>query len=300
MLPEWFEKAVELYKENNSYLSIGRIIEVNRKQVGYYLKNNGYPPKTTFPQKNGTNRSSVVWRKYELDELFFENIDTEEKAYWFGFMCADGYVSEKKSTMEVTLQERDIYHLEKFKNSLRSNYKLTRHKKVLNGKEFIGYRLTFSSEKMKKDLVDKGCTIRKSLTLKFPTSDVVPKELVRHFIRGYFDADGCIYKNSNRNISYTVELTGTIEFLERYVKEIKLHKNKLHHPHEDRIGVNFYKSSYAGQYALHILKYMYDGATVFLDRKYELAKMAVAVLSQKTTEGSRLLEGELSREGVKS
>lgn len=35
-------------------------------------------------------------RKYRVNVNFFENIDTEEKAYWLGFLYADGYNCEKR------------------------------------------------------------------------------------------------------------------------------------------------------------------------------------------------------------
>ena len=46
----------------------------------------------------------------------FENIDTEEKAYWLGFLYADGYVNANEDKIELCLAEKDFHHLEKFKN----------------------------------------------------------------------------------------------------------------------------------------------------------------------------------------
>ncbi len=40
------------------------------------------------------------------------------------------------------------------------------------------------------DLIGHGATIRKSLTLTFPTH--LDEKLIKHFLRGYFDGDGCI------------------------------------------------------------------------------------------------------------
>lgn len=40
------------------------------------------------------------YRKYFHNEDFFEVIDTEEKAYWLGFMFADGYILSKREVKE--------------------------------------------------------------------------------------------------------------------------------------------------------------------------------------------------------
>lgn len=46
----------------------------------------------------------------------FENIDTEEKAYWLGFLYADGCVGSKESKVELSLAEKDLRHMEKFRS----------------------------------------------------------------------------------------------------------------------------------------------------------------------------------------
>lgn len=54
------------------------------------------------------------------------------------------------------------------------------------------YRLACYSKKSYTDLINKGCGINKSLILKFPDETQVPQNLISHFIRGYFDGDGCV------------------------------------------------------------------------------------------------------------
>ena len=58
--------------------------------------------------------------------------------------------------------------------------------------------LTISSSKICKDLIRLGCVPRKSLVLKFPLENQVPKCLVYHFIRGYFDGDGSISNTASQ------------------------------------------------------------------------------------------------------
>ena len=53
-------------------------------------------------------------RKYFFNESIFDNIDTAEKAYWIGFITADGYINEKRGWLSIQLQYSDIDHLKKF------------------------------------------------------------------------------------------------------------------------------------------------------------------------------------------
>lgn len=132
-------------------------------------------------------------RKYSLNQSFFKIIDTPNKAYFLGLLCADGYISgnKNKSSITINLQEKDKEILEKFKIELETDTNLF-FKNYSNRGWSNQYSLSVTSKEMINDLIKLGCTPRKSLTLKFPTSEQVPPDLIRHFIRGYFDGDGGI------------------------------------------------------------------------------------------------------------
>ena len=102
-----------------------------------------------------------------------------------GFLYADGYVNSEKG-VELTLKADDLEHIESFKKFLNSNHNIEFRKNV------NAYRINIYSKKMANDLINLGCFQNKSLKLKFPTNQQVPKELISHFMRGYFDGDGCI------------------------------------------------------------------------------------------------------------
>ena len=145
----------------------------------------------------------------------FEKIDTEEKAYWLGFLYADGSVGSKEDKIELGLAEKDLKHIEKFKTFMNINNKISYREKTKS------YRMSFRSAKCKQDLIDKGCIPKKSLILDFPNENQVPKELQRHFIRGYFDGDGSISTPKNsygpRKNGRTISFIGTQDFLQSII-----------------------------------------------------------------------------------
>lgn len=263
MLPSWINEAKKLHKEGCSYTKIGTILGISRKQIGYHLKQLGYAPHIDN-NKNRTNH-----RKYTVDEDFFSQIDTEEKAYWLGFLYADGYVSEKTTQIELQLKEADYLHLVKFSSAVNSNRPIYQTKKMIQGKEYIGYRVTINSVKMRNDLISKGCVPKKTYDISFPDKDIVPLHLVHHFIRGYVDGDGCYTFTSGNKLS--VEVIGTEAFLKGYIDSLSLHENTLHsfaRLKHDKIK----RVMYSGRFAENIIEQLYEDASVYLDRKYAIIK----------------------------
>ena len=60
----------------------------------------------------------------------------------------------------------------------------------------------------------------KTFTLRFPTENQVPKELLRHFIRGYFDGDGCVSFYTNRK-TVMVNFAGNEQFITQLSNVLK-------------------------------------------------------------------------------
>lgn len=113
--------------------------------------------------------------KFYYNKDFFQKIDTEEKAYWLGFIYADGcinrmYRNEKLKSMdlEIGLCREDEKHLRKFLNYIESNVEIKHKQSKLNGNTYDSSRVTICCTKMCYDLIDKGCTPQKSLSLQFP------------------------------------------------------------------------------------------------------------------------------------
>lgn len=190
----------------------------------------------------------------------FEKIDTEEKAYWLGFLYADGSVSSKENKIELGLAEKDYKQIEKFRTFMNINNKISYRKATK------AYRMSFRSDKCKADLINKGCVPRKSLILKFPTEEQVPRELIRHFIRGYFDGDGWF---SNTPSCFQVGIIGTEDFIKgflNYVENINT-ENTIFKVNRENGAKRYVFGAYQDVY--NFLNWLYKDANIYLDRKYE-------------------------------
>lgn len=159
--------------------------------------------------------------KYTLDENYFSKIDTPNKAYLLGWFYTDGNVYESEARIELI--DKDI--LKFMKNELKYNGPITTYQPNRKNTQLL-YKLAINRNKIVKDLIDKGCYPNKSLTLKFPTYDIVPKELMNHFIRGCIEGDGTINctkrKNKKRCVKWTAGFVGTKEMCEGILKEIDI------------------------------------------------------------------------------
>jgi len=217
-------------------------------------------------------------RFFNFDEDFFSVIDSEEKAYWLGFLYADGYVySHIGYTVELTLKKEDEEHIRKFQNTVKHNGELDDRHIELNQKHFLATRLSLCSKKMVEDLIKLGCFQNKSLELKFPTEKQVPNKLVHHFMRGYFDGDGCI-TTSRQGKDLAFSLLGTYEFLLIYektlninIKEPKVTKSKA-----------FIVQHHGNRQVKNIYEYLYKDATIYLERKRNVFFAVLGQNSQKT------------------
>lgn len=260
--PQWLNEAIILYTQKKyTYKQIGEIFHVSRKTVSYYLRQNG----VISNQKYVRNIDPKKLRKYDYSycENIFETIDTEEKAYWLGFLYADGNIEKDKNVIELALQESDIEHLKKYRNFLHLNNKPFDYKvRRFETTNKYSYRFSVCSANIKNDLIKLGCFPSKTYTLKFPTNEQVPNHLIHHFIRGYIDGDGCIYTSSNK---ISLEVLGTMSFLEGYKQWVNLGVSKIYKFNH----ANVYRVINSGKYALNILHRLYSEATIFLERKYK-------------------------------
>ena len=249
------EELSQLYKGGMSLRSIEKLTGYERKKVSNELK------------KNGVN----VFKSYTLDPNYFSVIDTPNKAYFLGLLYADGSVpfDIKRNTVSISLKKEDSYLLEHFKKEINSNMPLIIHEyfPIKNTKYIAGshYSLNITSPIFKKDCINLGVIPRKSLYLTFPREDQVPSYLLSHFIRGYFDGDGCVFF---AKVYVRISIVGTYSFLNS-MSGI-LHNNQIDtRIHKDNRGNSFYMNIGSRQSVHNFRDYIYDDADIKMIRKYK-------------------------------
>lgn len=216
----------------------------------------------------------------------FDLIDTEQKAYWLGLFYADGHVSSNDNTISLALKESDKNHVERFRDFVHMNENAIQKKiRKLDGKEYVSYSFSFANKATHDALVRLGCPSRKTFILKFPDESIVPKHLMRHFVRGYYDGDGSCTHGGSSKIS--LEILGTSDFLNGYQAWTGIEHQVYGFDHST---IN--RSIYSGPYAIYILDNLYDNASIYLPRKYEtyLKERRLALQSIRT---ARLLVGKI-------
>lgn len=152
--------------------------------------------------------------KYRVNERFFDHWSVP-MAYVLGFLYADGSLEDASyiRAKYVRITNTDLDRIETIRNILKSTHSIVVDEKGGNYK--TRYLLRIGSHTLYEKLVVRGITPRKSHTMTFPR---MPKKYLGHFIRGYFDGDGCAYlemRASGRpKRLLTVFTCGSKEFLE--------------------------------------------------------------------------------------
>lgn len=254
-----YEMAKQMFLEGKSLRKISELTGFDRKKLSQMLKADGIQIKS---RGMTTGRS-----KYNHNTDAFKVIDTEEKAYWLGFLYADGSVYEPRGTLELSLSEKDVNHLERFRDFISPEMDI----KPRNVNGHLCYRLQLVSMEIVQDLIDKGCTPAKSLTLQFPTEEQVPHHLLHHFMRGYFDGDGSIHyfydPRDNSRPQVNIEVIGTKEFLDAYSKVLHEHGLPLREKYKENGRAFGYRFGGNGLYAKFV-NFLYNNATIYLERKH--------------------------------
>ena len=246
----------QLYQQGKTSTEIGEIYGTTGSTIRRLFHQNKYE----------CRNSSDAHRKYYLNEYFFDDIDSPEKAYILGLLYADGCNNDKRNTIQIQLQEKDKELLEDIKIIIGTDIPLcVTHSTYPGGQDM--YRLSMVSKHMCQVLSEIGVTPRKSLTITFPNID---NDLIRHFIRGYFDGDGYISKPEKRGCQ--IEIMGTLMFCESLY-------DILHNEGIDCYIRNTGRPETITRYLVigkkkeceKFCNYIYDDATIYMKRKFDKA-----------------------------
>lgn len=234
----------------------------------YTLKQLGKEFNCSYPTiRNLLNKHKIKSRGnkqgYPRDEFYFNKIDTEEKAYWLGFLYADGCVHSNNYEISVNITDKE--HIEKFKAAIKAfNHNITeiQDKRFQNAKTL--YQFSIRDKQLHQDLIKWGCIPQKSLLInKIPN---IPRDYVSHFLRGYFDGDGSLHYLRGTN-NYRISFVGTKDFLNDIQKELQTNVSL-----QSNIAGKAYVLQIAGKRQIErILNYLYNNSKENnrLNRKYQ-------------------------------
>lgn len=178
------EKVIEMYNSGSTMITIAK-----------YFGFKSYGPVQKVLKKEGINlklRIGSNSRSKSLNENYFDNIDTPNKAYILGWIMSDGYVSKNKLIFGL----KDLEILEFIKSEMESDHKISevfKYDKRTN-KTYQQHMLQICSKKISESLNKLGIQQSKSFTVDLPKIDTI---LYPHLIRGLFDGDGYVGEGKN-------------------------------------------------------------------------------------------------------
>jgi hypothetical protein len=189
-------------------------------------------------------------REYKIDQSVFDE-DTEQAAYWGGFLYADGCVSGDE--LILMLSSRDKDHMEKFKIFLKSDMPISER---LVASKYSMSRFAIRGKQLTSGVKRYGVTSPRKPFFPFASDHI------KDWIRGFFDGDGSVSRNKRR-----ISLVGDYAVLS--LIQLELHGIL-------GVGGSLYKHTVSDIYYLEycgrrqcskIIQYLYQDSTVWLDRK---------------------------------
>mgnify|MGYP001492305314 CR=1 FL=1 len=205
------------------------------------------------------NSKIPPYRKYAVDETSFDKCSNGETSYWIGFLMADGAIVSRSGSRSVALclQERDVEILESFRLFVKSTapIKVDKHHRV---------NFVISSNRMCASLSKYGIVERKTGKEQIAN---IPPEYIKDFIRGYFDGDGCISFNGKHiSVRFCCNSKEFIQEIDKHIeKNCGISTTKIWSPE----GKGCHYTHYGRDEGVkRIFHYLYDGASVYLKRKF--------------------------------
>ena len=241
------EELFEMYKTYKyTYKDLAEKFDKSVSSIACLLNREGMKGK----------RENNHFRKYEIDQNYFDVINSQEKAYFLGFLCADGCNHKNSTKVSMFLKSSDKEILVKLNNLLQPTKPLTFTKKKCGSEQ---YGMQISNKRISDKLNELGCIPQKTFTLDIPNTDQVPEHLFSHYMRGFFDGDGWLGKKDISITSSNIYCKNLSLVLadELSIKTRLRIKGKVTELCFSRYGIEKF------------LNWIYKDSTIFLERKYQ-------------------------------
>lgn len=270
---QWDELITE-YKAGGTTMALAEKFGVVKSTVRLGLKKRSvkFHPKNFFDRKRAASNTNM----HAFDTI------TPESAYWTGFLMADACVTDSNAVI-LTLASVDRGHVEKFKSFMQSSNPIRDHR---NGRsntageiERYASTICFYGEHLANKLISYGVTPRKSFSAKACDDLAANKD----FFRGVIDGDGHIKLRLRKNRKpgtyiAMLELYGSEHITQQFAAFAETIIGGAAHVRPKK---NIFVATVHGTKAYKLIKYLYEDAEVFLDRKMEEAKEIIDYYEKK-------------------
>ena len=201
-----------------------------------------------------------------MKEHFFQNINTEENAYFLGLIISDGNIFKdntgRQASISITLDLKDKYLLTKFKEVVNSNTSIVHDGRGCG-------QIAVRSNIMAKDLEQYGVVPRKSYYTYLPQN--INDKVMNHLIRGIFDGDGSIQAkiNYDNRFLHNFSFCGTHKLMEDIsnycFEKLQLKQKPTIYDYKDRELSEIKIQNKEDMYIFG--EWLYKDATIFMNRK---------------------------------
>lgn len=267
MESELIEHVIELYKKGLSIRKVAKIISIPPSAVYNTLKKNNI---------------SMTKRRYVIDEHFFDEIDTPFKAYFLGWLYADG--NNYRGTVELKIVDYEIVEL--MRKYIYKEIERPIQKKLGKGRRKAAFCFRICNKHISNKLKLYGCEEAKTSLIRFPSW--LKSSLISYFLRGYFEGDGWIYiyNRLRKNNKRTLQIQWGISSNFNFVSDIKnflepLLQIKLQiYPSKKNKGVGLTTTNL--KYIEQIINFIYkDSLELILTRKYIKCQLAGQLIKDR-------------------
>lgn len=210
--------------------------------------------------------NNKVNRRIKSD--FFSKIDSPIKAYWLGFLYTDGSVDHYAKTGRVRfqLQEKDLEILEKFKEDLQLDCKITYDKRSNS----TCCSVEFVDEQIFNDLANYNIIPNKTYESDHIPFEKIPSQYLSAYALGLFDGDGNFFCSkdfsSDVTFGFTAYHQSEVEDFQKIINQLTniTSKNRIYF-------TSAWHTQWRGRIqVLKILNILYQNCPRFLKRKHDL------------------------------
>jgi hypothetical protein len=264
---EQVDRMVELFEQKINLVKIGKEFGISAPVVKVQLLLRG---------------CNVKQRRYEITKNYFKIMDSEEKAYWLGFLAADGCIRRRTvgeggktrgDSIALKLSTLDEKHMEGFRDSICPDAKISYYRSktiTKSGKDSFSdtFNLRINGNELIQDIIKLGVGPRKTFTVGKPNID---ENYFRDFIRGFFDGDGCCYvkeKMGKRGFN-TMQINYSFCCASKDLRDFfveELNKVGITTKSYDNLNLNITGGFLNSK---NFFDYLYTDATIYLQRKYD-------------------------------